>query len=212
MVKNRTVLSVLLVLLSLTFAWADEPVLIAWMNMAIKGGGVAVAAPSCSEASNEVNSARDTIQANDRTVGMDAAWMFSATADCSGGLKTAYLYEVNSGAGVTAKLCVYSYDGSGDPAAGDTLVACSGTISSAGSNGWRTASFSGGNVTASGNYWVMVVNASTGNTWTAKGGTSTLYYKTATGYYASPPANTGTGWNSIGFGPLSAYVTIGASW
>jgi hypothetical protein len=204
--KRATVILCALALLGIAcYAWARSTVV-----SVVQGA----AAASCSESSNEVNSARDTVQANSNSMNADIAYVFAVTADCTGGLKTAYVYDETNGTGQNVKVCIYNYDGSGAPSASDTLVACSDAVASAVGAGWRSASFSSGNVTSGGNYWMAIFNSTAGQFNIKYGSSPGLYYMGSSGYYASNPANLGgmSGASSASVSPVSAYVTIGASW
>ena len=113
------------------------------------------------------------------------------TASCSGTLTTAYIHH-DSGQTDNIKLCVYLDDGDNVPDSGDTQVGCTDVITSNLANGWASGAISG-SITSGSVYWIMI--NTDGTAWYFKriGAAADRTYYGDTDYYASPPANLGTG-------------------
>lgn len=180
------------------------------------GSGTSAAA-SCDPATKEVGSR--TAYGTPYGFGADLAIVFLVTADCLGELDTAYFYSDGDagGSASNAKICIYSTAGSAanPDSAENTQIKCSDAIARGTGAGFKSAVMgAGGNITStSANaYWMMITVQADGNSWvnTAKNDTTAIWYRSSTGYYASPPANLYTGdWSTVAtFGPFSAYVTI----
>ena len=142
----------------------------------------------------------------------DYAWVFRYQADCSGILGTAQIWHQNTTAS-NVKVGIYnSTNADLNSDTGATLVGVSNSIAGGASTGWKTAAMVGSNsVTAGTWYWVAIFKESTGSTFNvARALNNALYSKTATGFYASPPANlNGGGWtNTASATPISCYVGV----
>jgi hypothetical protein len=116
---------------------------------------------------------------------------FIYTATCSGNLVNAFLQHI--GAAVdTAKVCVYLDDGDSVRESADTLVACSGVITSTSTPGWFSAAFGSGALVNGSKYYLVAAPNTTD--WEGRklfAGIPDGYYCN-TSYYAGP-ANMGTG-------------------
>ena len=128
------------------------------------------------------------------------------TASCSGTLTTAYIHH-DSAQTDNIKLCVYLDDGDNVPDSGDTQVGCTDVITSNDTNGWASGAISG-SITSGSVYWIMI--NTDGTAWYLKrnsAGADRSYYGD-TNYYASPPANLGTGTFTGEANIYPAYVVI----
>jgi hypothetical protein len=192
----RKILYILLLLFIATPLFGQSTVIVAKKK----------AAATCSVDTNEVGR-RDE---DESTAAGTNAYMYCTlfTPDCSGKLYTAYLRHAATDT-ENAKLCVYLDDGDSAPDAGDSVVVCSGAISSGGSSGWKNAAMATNpSVSTANNYWVCIVNGDS-TAWnmyyTASGSRRS---RECTGCYDSPPSNLdGTWGNSTA--TTDAYVTIG---
>jgi len=206
---KKLILSILLVLCMCFQASAFNPLVVC-------GGGVAAEAGGCSEAENEINSARDTTYGSSFTQNANVNYTYLFTADCTGSLGTAYIYTDDGSGTANAKVCVYA-EGDADttPDTADTGVdggsaACTGAISEAGGVGWKSGAFSTGTVTEGSSYWITIMVADSGWNHTLSD-TATVWYREDAAYYGTPPDNI-DGYNSSvpDAGPVSVYVTIAA--
>ncbi len=148
-----------------------------------------------------------SIAANPDAWGSDITLLYRVQATGSGTLTTANLYN-SSGLSADAKVAVYT-SSSTTPDVSDTQVGISGTVSSNGTANWFTASMSGGAVTSGNFYWIAIF-VSTAQGWTVHSPhTETLWYKTTSGYYASPPADLSGVTSSLGgFADISCYIDV----
>ncbi len=165
------------------------------------GGG-----STCSPTTDKVGT--DNTGGNPPNIAKDVTYCTLYTPSCYGSLQKAYVRH--SGALTSSgKMCVYSDDGDSIANVGDLKVGCSGDISS-GSTEWAYSDMDEGTL-ASGNYWVCFsVKADAANTFALDRSSVTypLAYKTASGFYASPPANLNGLTTTSGAG-FSTYVTVG---
>lgn len=164
-------------------------------------------APSgCNEVTDKVgNTATDAAPPG---IAANVAWCQPFTPTCYGTLKKAYAAHVRTSVS-SAKVCVYSDDGDSIANSGDLKMGCSGDITS-GITEWASSDMDGGTL-VSGNYWVcLFVKSDAANAFEIDTTATTypLAYKTASGFYASPPANLNGLTTSTGRG-MSLYVTIG---
>lgn len=112
-------------------------------------------APICDPATNEIGSRLDT--GTDTTPGVDVAYVYAGSADCTGVLHDAYIYHNDTTDG-TIYVAIYTKSDV-SPQTGDALVGYA-AITATTTTGWKSAASSGGNVTSgSVNYWVMVICA-----------------------------------------------------
>lgn len=203
-----TVIGILLTLLAGP-SWAVEPINLALASAILGGAGAGVAAASCSVSTDFVGT-KNTASGNAATQAKDMAQCFLATASCSGTLATAYAMHANADT-ANGKMCLYSYD-SDAPDAGDEKIGCSGNMASTDIE-WVSAAMDGGTVVSGTSYFIcFFVSADSESTWTSDQsdeGSINLYYKASSGYYATPPANLGTGWSSASLARRSWYITIG---
>jgi len=165
------------------------------------GGG-----STCSPTTDKVGT--DNTGGNPPNVAKDVTYCSLYTPSCYGSLQKAYVRHAGAFAS-SGKVCVYSDDGDSIANVGDLKVGCSGDISS-GSTEWAYSDMDGGTL-ASGNYWVCFsVKADAANTFALDRSSVTypLAYKTASGFYASPPANLNGLTTTSGAG-FSTYVTLG---
>jgi hypothetical protein len=111
------------------------------------------------------------------------------TATCSGDLVTAYLYHRFSQTD-NVKLCIYLDDGDSTPDSGDTLVACSNTVTGSSSSTWYNNTFSSGSLVKDSSYWLVVAPDTTN--WSIVMQADAPNYGGTASYYGEP-ANMGTG-------------------
>lgn len=177
--KILTVLFITLVIQSLAFAQDDDDVVVV---------GSVPAAGGCDPATNEVGNRGEGASTEDFPAG--ASFCFLATPDCSGTLKQAYFDNCYQIANHFIKIGVYLDDGDNAPDSGDTVVGCSSTITTTAVDEWVTvAETIGGAVSTGSNYWVCVhLESVVSNQRVCRTGTGTGFYKTGTGWYATPPA------------------------
>ena len=187
-------------------AWAVEPInLVRGFNPYVAGAGVA---GGCNVATEYVGT--KDISGSYRTVGKDVVYCYVTTASCSGALNTAYIRNTYA-AEYTAKVCLYVYDGDA-PDAGDTKIGCSSAISGSTANQWDSAAMDGGTVVSGTSYFICVaVDNDSANTVDidVSGTDITLYYRSLSGFYDTPPANLGGIPNNITDKQLSIYISIG---
>jgi hypothetical protein len=139
----------------------------------------------------------------------DYVSVFPATADCSGALGYAKIFQKNAPYSTNVKIAVFPRTGAPD-AANEIIGSWTGAIALGSSaDTWipsgTTATITG-NVTA-GDYWIAVVVSGDSSIGCTSG--TGAYYRSCSGCYASPPTTlTGT-WTSDSYSSISAYVTIG---
>jgi len=170
------------------------------------GSGISGGGATCSVATNEVGNR--VIGADSTALGGDILRCNLQTPDCSGKLYTAYVYAVYSGDNV--KVCVYTDDGDSDPDAGDTLLVCSGEITSNDTTEWFNGALgSNPSVSTGTNYWVCLISDSTN--WSTKKVPEEpgQKYLSLPGSYASPPSDLTGSWGTNAERNQSAYITIG---
>lgn len=143
------------------------------------------------------------------TWGADTAIYYKVTASASGSLSKAYVYSGSTAAGVV-KVALYGPEISGLPTNAEQ-IGVSDSITYGGSAGWYPAGGASisGSVTSGTVYYIVVMISSSSPTITEKhnaGGLST-YYKTASGWYASPPATLSAAGGAVGnAAPVSVYI------
>jgi hypothetical protein len=108
------------------------------------------------------------------------------------------------------KVCIYSDDGDGLTGSGDTKISCSADITSS-SVEFASAAMDEGTLSG-GSYWVcsfIKTDATNAFALDSNSTYTTLFYKSSTGYYETPPANLGgiTGYATSY--SHSVYVTVG---
>jgi hypothetical protein len=171
------------------------------------GEGWYYAGASCSSASNEVG-IRAT--GTHKAVFHDYIMIFPVTADCTGALNYAKIYQVNADKTSSAKVAVFPRTGA--PVVGNAIIGAwtSAIAFQASAATWipagTTATISG-NV-ASGDYWIALL-VDGDSTSVGQSGSSGAYYRACASCYDSPPTTlTGT-WSADDYETLSIYVTIG---
>lgn len=191
-------LVLLFLLVAASPAWSWSPAI-----QAVVGTSSAV---TCNAASDKVGNTETDGAAT--AYGANTAWCYLATPSCYGPLKTASLLHTTTAA-ATAKVCIYSDDGDSAAGVGDLKIGCSSGMTSSAAE-TATAAMDGGTLT-SGNYWICVfVDDASANAWPidTDNASITIYYKTASGYYDTPPANL-NGMSSSSSRMSTSYVSIG---
>lgn len=180
----------------------------------IGSGGTATLGSGGSGGGSQCNASSDKLGTNDTSGtaanrAKDSAWCSLFTPSCYGPLKTAYAAHADTNTS-NLKVCVYSDNGDGVIGATDLKVGCSGDIASS-SVEFASSAMDGGAL-SSGSYWVCsFVKADAANTFNLDKDSvsTTLYYKSSSGYYASPPDNLGGDFNHVTSNNHSNYITVG---
>lgn len=197
----------LIIALLFGFSWQVEAATTICGGRPAAGGGAA--APSCSEASNEIGIRTDGV-AND-LIGTGYIACFAYTADCSGKMTTGWLRQ---GGPVidNAKVCAYSTAGSsanpGTNGSSNAKMSCSAAISSSAAGWFGAAMDTAADTTATTIYWVCFIPDTTDwryNYATGQG----LWYKTCSGCYAAPPSDLSGEWTEAANHKGSIYITVG---
>jgi hypothetical protein len=135
-----------------------------------------------------------------------------ATADCTGTLGKAYIWNGNADDDV--KVGIFTAASSAPPDINDTVIAWSGEITSTdGAESWWASSTDlGGSVTSGSGYYICIITST--DNWAGNyDAGSTLYYNAVeTGHsYASPPDTLYAdedGWSSTADRKIEVYVEI----
>ena len=170
------------------------------------GAGGAGGGSACSPTTDKLGST--DISGSPPSRPKDVAVCHLHTPTCYGSLATAYVRHADANES-SAKVCVYSDDGDSVANSGDLKIGCSADITSSAIE-WDSAAMDGGSLTA-GNYWVcMAVKSDATNTFSIDLGSTTrpFAYKTASGFYATPPANL-NGLTTTSGAEQSIYITVG---
>lgn len=177
------------------------------------GAGTMTLGAGGSGVPSQCNIESDTVGTNDisgssPSRAKDSVWCYLHTPTCYGSLATAYVRHSDTNES-SAKVCVYSDDGDSVANSGDLKIGCSSDITSSLIE-WKSSAMDGGSLTE-GNYWVCTaVKSDATNVFTVDRGSTTrpLAYKTASGFYATPPANL-NGLTTTSSAEHSVYITVG---
>lgn len=181
------------------------------MGLMAAGGSAASAPAGCSASTEEVGDR--TQEATSQSISTDYAYVFRVQADCSGNLNTAYIYHNDTNVS-SVKIAIYNSTQAAlsDEGINATLVEVSSAITTDAATGWKSVAMAGTEPVVAGNwYWIAIFKQLGGNNFiTVRNSTATLYYKTTSGYYATPPDPLpAAGWSTAAVAPVSAYVSIG---
>lgn len=140
----------------------------------------------------------------------DSTLSYRIQASASGVLQTGYFYFGSYNSPAQVKIAIYGPSLTTTPVTDTTapLVGVSGVLNYS-PNSWVSASMSGGTVAAGSYYWVTIITSTTNvikYAYTVAGST-TAYYGSSPGNYASPSAFVWATASTTTEAPISAYVT-----
>jgi len=171
------------------------------------GSGGSGGAPACNASTDKLGTNDTSGPAPSRSKGSAFCSLF--TPSCYGPMGTAYVKHADTNES-SLKVCIYSDDGDGLTGSGDTKISCSADITSS-SVEFASAAMDAGTLSG-GSYWVcsfIKTDATNAFALDSNSTYTTLFYKSSTGYYETPPANLGgiTGYATSY--SHSVYVTVG---